>query len=732
MSLLSAALDDANLFEAWQKVRGNGGAAGVDGQSLDFFAKNVFGRLQTLREHVLTGEYRPQPLLQCVIPKDNGKLRYLAVPTVRDRVLQTAVARVLTPELEREFEHASYAYRAGRSVQMAVARVAHYRDQGFQWVVDADIQSYFDEVAHPLLIAKLKRTLSDHSLLPLVELWLASTIQPPDSQPYLLDKGIPQGSPLSPVLANLYLDDFDEALLGENMRLVRFADDFLILCRSEAEAEAAMELTESVIERLQLKLNTEKTRIVHFDAGFRFLGVDFLRNLMEPAAPTAGRWLIPSPEQRAEAARQDASAHVPEEAPTGHDSDDEAAPSSPACSSPLLDAHRESRPEAGRKLPRAMREVQVAESPACGAGLHDWSPEADGDSSWELTDHEELSPAVRSLYVCQQGVQLLKEQERVLIAKKKEVLLSWPLGKLDEIVIHGNALMSTALIRHCAREGIAVTFAEAGGTVRCALDSSITQEAVDRLAAQLAVRDTPDLVLMLARAMIDGKIHNQRTLLKRYNRRRKIEEIEFAQLFMAEMQKKLSVTATLDEVRGCEGQAARLYFGALARLLPPEWQFTGRTRRPPADPVNALLSMGYGVLYKTVLGFLQRQRLNPYIGSLHAVKPGHAALASDLVEEFRAPVVDTCVLQLLLENKLSPEDFAWEGEEGNPERRTCTLRSEARKRATEFFATKYRTQLIHPNAGMRLDLHRAILYQVDHYRRVVERAERVYNPFKLR
>ena len=141
MTLLAAALDDANLFESWQKVRGNGGAAGVDGQSLEFFANNVFARLQTLRQQVLSSEYRPHALLQWTIPKDNGKLRYLAVPTVRDRVLQTAVARVLPPELEREFEHASYAYRAGRSLQMAVARVAHYRDLGFQWVVDADIQS---------------------------------------------------------------------------------------------------------------------------------------------------------------------------------------------------------------------------------------------------------------------------------------------------------------------------------------------------------------------------------------------------------------------------------------------------------------------------------------------------------------------------------------------------------------------------------------------------------------
>ena len=159
VGLLDQALDDANLFEAWLKVRANKGRR---------------------------GEYRPQPLLRVGIPKTNGKLRYLAIPTVRDRVLQTAVARVITPLLDRAFEHASYGYRSGHSVAKAVARVAYWRDQGYHWVVDADIQSYFDNIDHALLLEKLRRTISDHSLLPLIELWLAATVQPADlgEQPF--------------------------------------------------------------------------------------------------------------------------------------------------------------------------------------------------------------------------------------------------------------------------------------------------------------------------------------------------------------------------------------------------------------------------------------------------------------------------------------------------------------------------------------------------------------------
>ena len=713
--LLDAAFEEANLFEAWRKVQANAGMAGIDGQGIEQYAVNVFGRLQTLAHQVLRKEYRPQPLRQFGIPKSNGDIRYLAVPTVRDRVAQTAVARVLNACLEGEFEHASYAYRAGRSVRMAVARVAHYRDQGFQWVVDADIQSYFDRVNHRLLIDKLQRSLQDHSLLPLIELWLAATIAPEQGAPRLLTCGIPQGSPISPLLANLYLDDFDEALLGENLRLVRFADDFLVLCRNREEAEQALELTTRVIGNLELKLNNEKTRIIDFEQGFRFLGVDFIRNLMTPAEPDAGPWVIPDAAQRQAAAQHDADNPLPLEDPEETEypelsANSEAPAESVASQAVTPQTFRQARRGIARRLPEP-----------------DEAGEEEGEP-YQLEAHHELSPALRSLYVSEQGVMLLKENERVLIAKKHDVLLSWPLGKLDEIVIFGNALVSSALLRHCAREEIVVSFADHHGNIAAAIDGGHGRYGIETLEGQLVLKNDPDHVLMFARALVDGKIHNQRVLLRRYNRRRKNEEIEMAELLMAGHQKQLPQTRTPDEVRGHEGRAARLYFGALAKLLPPEWGFGGRNRRPATDPVNALLSLGYGILYKTVLTCLQRQRLHPYIGNLHAVKPGHAALASDLMEEFRAPVVDTAILQLVLEKQVRLDEFEWDAQG----KAACQIGETARKRLLAALAAKYRARLIHPQAGQMMDYHRAILYQANHYRRIVEGRDAVYHPFKLR
>lgn len=714
--LRDAALDDANLFEAWLKVRANQGAAGVDGQTIDQFAVNVFGRLQTLRDQVRRGEYRAQPLLRWAIPKPNGKWRYLAVPTVRDRVLQTAVARVLTPILDKAFEHASYGYRSGRSVPMAVARVAYWRDQGYQWVVDADIESYFDNIDHGLLLAKLRRTLDDHSLLPLVELWLAATVQPGDGgQPYLLTKGVPQGSPISPLLANLYLDDLDEAVLAQDLRLVRFADDFVILCRDPAQAEQALLLTEEVAAALKLRVNRDKTRLVHFDEGFRFLGVDFIRNLMVAAEPAAAPWVIPDEHQRQQAAGPEPAALEPDE-------------SEDSGQGPLL-ARREDPPvplSSGRPVAASDAMPPAAERPDM-LDASDSEDEPDGTAGVQVEQHDALSPLLRSLVVGEQGVLLLKENERIVVARQGQQLLSWPLRKLDEIHITSNALISTALLRFCVAEGIQVTLSDASGNLHAHVGRPAPVADAQRHAQQWQRLQDADWTLMAARAFVHGKLTNQITLLRRYNRRRAIDGVQQAIGQIDAMRQRLSGTRKPDDVRGYEGQAARAYYGALRQLIPESWPFEGRRRRPPTDPINALLSYGYAILHRTMVTLIQRQGLDPYLGSLHAVRSGHAALASDLMEEFRAPVIDTVVLWLVLGDRIRPQDF-----DTADDGRTPLLNPSARRLFVQEITAKLRSALLHPVAGTRMDYHRAMLWQVNHYRRVVEGEQKVYQPFVTR
>ncbi|MGH8658354.1 MAG: reverse transcriptase domain-containing protein [Gammaproteobacteria bacterium] len=279
LSLLHQALAFATLRDAWQRVRDNKGCAGGDGETLEQFEVDLETNLAALRNEVLQGRYAPRPLLSVVVESAGKKPRRLAVPAVRDRVLQTAVALVLTPLFEAEFEDCSFAYRRGRSVDLAVRRIMQYRDQGFRWVVDADIASFFAEIDHERLLREVAELVQNVRIIELITLWLKAPVTDLETtwQP---TKGIALGSPISPLLANLYLDHLDEALLGEGHRLVRFSDDFLILCKHEEQAKRALDLTEEVLKALQLRLNREKTRIVDFERGFRFLGVEFVRNLV--------------------------------------------------------------------------------------------------------------------------------------------------------------------------------------------------------------------------------------------------------------------------------------------------------------------------------------------------------------------------------------------------------------------------------------------------------------------
>lgn len=684
-TLLEQSLGEANLFAAWERVRANGGGAGVDGQSIEMFAQNVFGRLQTLRDQVRRNEYLPAPLLQVAIPKDDGRLRHLAIPTVRDRVLQTTLAQVITPLLDRGFEHVSYGYRKGRSVQMAVARVAWLRDQGYHWVVDADIESYFDNIDHDLLIEHLKRALPDPSPLRLIELWLAATIQPADGgQPYLLSRGVPQGSPISPVLANLFLDPLDEALLGAGFQLVRFADDFVILCRERDEAEQALALTRQTLAALKLRLNADKTRLVHFNEGFHFLGVDFIRNLLRPADPAAAPWVLPNDAHLARAGDEET-----------------ATPARPVD-------------------PQSAIIAEAAQSPEEDESIVDAT----------LEEETGLSPLLRTLVVTTPGVTVLKENDRVVITKAGSAALTWPLRRIDEIHIISNALISTALLRYCAREGITVVFSDAQAIRHAHLAAAEPVAEAQTHAQQWQRSQDAAWCLMVARAIVEGKISNQITLLRRYNRSRGLDTVSQACERLQTLRARLPYAREINQVRGIEGQCAREYFAALRALIPEQWPFPGRRRRPPTDPVNALLSYGYAVLYRHAITMLQRVRLDPALGTLHAPRSGHAALASDLIEEFRAPVVDAVVLHATLAGTLRPEDFV----QATDERGLAypALGETARRRYLEMLRNKLRAALIHPAARVRMDYQRAMLWQADHYRHVVLGEEPVYRPFVLR
>jgi RNA-directed DNA polymerase len=275
----------ANLASAFQKVWKNGGSAGVDGQTVAHFERQADAELARLQAQMRDGTYRPQPVRRAWIPKPGSQeKRPLGIPAVRDRIVQAALRHVLEPIFETEFAAQSYGFRPGRGAKDALRRVDTLLKAGHDWVVDADLKSYFDTIPHARLMALVKTRVADGRVLALVESFLQAGVLEENKGWQPTGRGTPQGGVISPLLANLYLDPFDQQMARTGRELVRYADDFVILCRSEAEAQAALAEVRDWMQEAGLTLHPEKTRIVNANAtgGFDFLGYHFERGMKWP------------------------------------------------------------------------------------------------------------------------------------------------------------------------------------------------------------------------------------------------------------------------------------------------------------------------------------------------------------------------------------------------------------------------------------------------------------------
>lgn len=597
---------------------------------------NPTDRLERLAAQLLTGRYQPPPLTGVVERERDGDLRALAIPPFFDRVAQRAVAQVLTPGLEPLMYHGSFGYRPRRSRHHARRMIEEAYQAGYRWVYESDIDDFFDSVDWGRLHNRLAALYGDDPLVALIGRWMAAPVRY-ENQLIQRSAGLPQGSPLSPLMANLLLDDFDSDLEHAGFRLVRFADDFVILAKDRAEAEAAAPATVQSLDELGLAVNPAKTGVRSFNQGFRYLGYLFVNGM---ALDVSGE----------------------SEAPAGD------VPPAPPPRSWLA--------RLGRREPQAL----AADGRLPPAAVAKPSP----GGSAPVRQVGEQAAAGTMLFVTGAPASLFTREGRLQVARDGEPVATAPWSGLQGIVLIGPHNITTAALRTALWQGVPVHFASQSGRYQgVAWNGQPGEEGYALWLEQAACFADPAKALAASRQVVEARLRHVREVLRQRAADGRFDD-GLRQLDSS--LRALAEADTLSALHGLEGQGARVFFDAARQLVPPEYGFAGRNRRPPRDPFNALLSLGYMILYAHVDTVLRASGLLPWVGFYHQSHGRHAILASDLMEPFRH-LVERTALAVVTRRQLKPEDFYLDATEG------CRLSQEARRQYLVWLAERFDTPL---------------------------------------
>lgn len=545
--LLERVARSSTLNDAWKRVLANDAADEVLSAGVRQFALDAETRLTDLGARLRSGEYQPARLTRVSLTKENGTERILHIPPVTDRVVEGAMLTVLTPLIDPLLGPSSFAYRPGLGVLDAVQEVARLRDEGFAHVLRTDIADCFPSIRVDQLRRILGVLVSDPDLLTVIDLLFARTLQTGRR-----GIGLPQGSPLSPIFANLVLEHLDERLRRAGYPLVRYSDDVVIFATSRDDALEAARVVSMAAEELGMSLSVDKTDAMSFEAGFCFLGEDF------------GTRYPPVVENRID---------VPEE---------------------------------------------------------------------------------RTVFVGAAGGRVRIDEGRVVVDRDEQQLLDVPAGLVARIVCFGPVGVTAGLRNWALSAGVELVFCSQRGRYLGQIMSGHVNH-LERLRHQLAVADTPERFLPLARQMVEAKVRKQAVLLRRMMRKESARELAESVEKMESYAGMLPDAGSREEIMGLEGAVARAYFQALTVCVNPVFGFTGRNRRPPLDVVNSALSFGYAILLSEAVSALVAAGLNPAIGFLHTDQDRRPSLALDLIEEFRPLIIDQVVMEALRRHRLRPE-----------------------------------------------------------------------------
>lgn len=598
--LYARAISKNGLWDGWHKTRANKGACGGDRITVDMFERDAIGWIARLRRSLLSGEYRPGRLRNVDIPKKSGGIRTLSIPCISDRVIQSSVAQILTPILDQEFEPESYAYRPGRSVAQAVARVSAAQRAGFDWIIDADIEDFFGSVRHDALMQRWHESFDPGPLGDLIDMWL--TYAAPEGI------GLAQGSPISPLLANLFLDRLDETFQQGRYRFVRFADDFVILAKSQESAERAMVEARDWLARCGLKLNMQKSRVIRFDQGLKFLGHLFVNSLVTKSVNPDG-------------------------------------------DGPVVDWMRRVALEDNRKSDEADKaEQKIEEQRKAGYAL----------GFRTLYIHE----AGRRLHIRNQSFAVQEAIDSVMsgvdISWKELIALNH--NQVDRIEIGPKGSVSPQASGLCLATDTPLAYVNGFGETMGWLSSGLVPRAGRHLAQAGLIHDE-ERRLDLARRIVLSRVRTQRAVLQRISRKNKNEQVVDGILGLKRYighggRSRIIHAETIQQLMGYEGASAKHWWRALSGLMPRNFQFPARNRQAPIlEPANAVFNFLSWLLARDVTVATARAGLHAGFGVLHSSRDRNDACAYDLMEPFRAHLIGGLAVFCVNKKIITQTDF---------------------------------------------------------------------------
>lgn len=558
------------------------------------------GAVRSAVSRVLSGDYVPGPAIRLTIPRADGSPRQLSIPNDLDRLLQRCVLSLLAPAVDAFLETASMAYRRGLGRHQAAKRIEQLWDEGYRYALRSDIANFFDSVNHEMLRERLDGYLGDATLTHVVMQWVSAHAPPPPGT------GLPTGSPLSPVLSNLFLDRFDEWVEAAGGRLVRYADDFLILYRTAEEAEAAWKVAKDAAERLALSLNEAKSAMIHLADGFTFLGFQFC--CPDPAEPQ--RW-------------------QPNEV---------GGPPRPVDRLGWRDtSQRSAGGDAGGPPARTTNEVVLP-----------------GETG-RIAPHEEtvviIGSDVLELDADDTGHELIATTTRFPGGRRVD------LRRVEHLTLLGLPALTRRALQALSEHEVVTYFAPHSGIARDVLQPLSDDGDPDLIERQVSAARNPDAGVRFGRALIAAKLCNYAALASATDSAPAPEgrsEMSLAQRLRAAAES-AGAAATVPQLMGIEGAAAAQWYRHLRYRVPKWCDFTHRVAPGASDPVNILLNIGFTILFREAERAARDAGLLPQVGLLHRPSTQFASLAADLMEPFRH-LIDRCVIEACAE--LHPNAFS--------------------------------------------------------------------------